>query len=611
MGRRFTKPGRKIMDGMKKCKPINLFCKGLSSLKNAGFKITWYKVKNKINHYSRIRNIAKTLVLTQEERAVQEKTVFDKNIKFSILVPLYNTPIKFLEEMIASVIGQTYSNWELCLADGSDDKHSEVGKYVKKIRAKDKRIKYVKLKQNLGISENTNACIDMASGDYIGLFDHDDILHPSALFENMKVICKENADFIYTDEATFESPNLNKIITAHFKPDYAIDNLRANNYICHFSVFSRELLNCVGKFRKEYDGSQDHDMVLRLTANARKIVHIPRILYYWRSHPLSVAADINSKTYAIDAGKRAVRESIIKSGYECEVESSRAFPTIYRIKYKIKSYDKVSIIIPNKNHVTDLKKCIDSILNLTTYSDYEIIIVDNGSDDNELLEYYDELKKDDRFVICSLDIPFNYSKLNNYAVTKASGKYYILLNNEVEIITPEWIEELLMYVQRDDVGAAGAMLYFPNNTIQHAGVILGLGGIAGHCFDKVPRNHLGYMGRLCYAQDMSAVTAACMMVKASVYKEVGGLDESFDVAYNDVDFCLKIRKAGYNIVWTPYAEAYHHESLSRGLDDTPEKKSRFASEVERFREKWGKELEAGDPYYNPNLTLTRSDFFPK
>lgn len=611
---KITFPARKMFDGikwlLKKNKVTRLFCKGLLSLKRVGIKQTWKKVKGKLSPNSKIKYIAASYNISKEERRAEENTKFDRRIKISVLVPLYNTPINFLQEMIASVVAQTYSDWELCLADGSDDKHKDVGKFVGKIAAKDQRIRYKKLEKNLGISENTNACIAMASGDYIALFDHDDVLHPSAFFEVMKAICEKNADFVYTDEATFESPNLNKIITAHFKPDFAPDNLRANNYICHLSVFERALLDKVGGFRKEYDGSQDHDMLLRLTSAAKNVVHIPKILYYWRSHAMSVAMDIGSKSYAVDAGKRAVHDYIASTGYEVKVESSIACPTIYKFDYEIKKCDKVSIIIPNKDHFADLKKCVNSILYKTTYVNYEIVIVDNGSSDKMLFEYYDKLRSDERFTICSLDIEFNYSGLNNYAATFASGKYYILLNNDIEIITPDWIEQMLMYCQRDDVAAVGAKLYYPNNKIQHAGIVLKLGEdrVAGHAFYNCLRTDIGYMGKLWYAQDVSAVTAACMMVKSEVYNEVGGLDENLKVAYNDVDLCMKIRKAGYLIVWTPYAEAYHHESKSRGTDVSLEKQQRFLNEVEMFRKKWADELDAGDPYYNPNLSLDKSDY---
>ncbi len=611
---KMTKPLRAVLDLIKKLLrkilPIALMKKTWRCYKENGFKYALQKIKDRFAHRQNFSAAMRPLY-TPEELEAQRQYKFSKDIKISILVPLYNTPEQFLHEMIRSVLDQTYSNWELCLADGSDQKHAEVKSICKKYASIDQRIKYRKLEKNLGISENTNACIDLSTGDYIALFDHDDLLHPAALYDVMVEICENGADFVYTDEATFESPNVKKIITVHCKPDFAIDNLRANNYICHLSVFSREVLEKAGKFRHEYDGSQDHDMILRLTENAKKIVHIPKILYLWRSHPMSVAMDINSKTYAIDAGKRAVRDSIRRAGYDAVVESSRAFPTIYRVKYALKSTPLVSIIIPNKNHKDDLQKCIDSILALSTYPNYEIVIVDNGSTNEDLFDYYKQLQKKSNIKVTSLDIPFNYSKLNNHAAELASGEYYILLNNDIEIITPAWIEEMLMYAQRNDVGAVGAMLYYDDNTIQHAGVILRLGAqrIAGHAFNKVPKQDLGYMGRLCYAQNMSAVTAACMMVKASVYREVGGFDEKLLVAYNDIDFCLKIREKGYLIVWTPHAEAYHYESKTRGYEDeSPEKRERFMREVALFETKWKDVLSKSDPYYNPNFSLDTSTF---
>lgn len=607
---KITKPFRVLFDIIKYPFKHGFVLKARKFFKiwrEQGFKSACKKVARK---RAEARTIL-TPLYTPEELDAQKNVKFERDIKFSILVPLYNTPEKFLCEMIDSVVAQTYGNWELCLADGSDSSHDYVETVVQKYIKNDSRIVYKRLEKNLGISENTNACIDMSTGNFIALFDHDDILHPAALYNIMIEICENNADYIYTDEATFESPNINKIITVHHKPDYAPDTLRANNYICHFSAFSRELLDKAGRFRHEFDGSQDHDLILRLTEKAKNVCHIPKVLYWWRSHPMSVAMDINSKTYAIDAGKRAVLESVRRAGYDAVVESSRAFPTIYRIKYTLKSEPKVSIIIPNKNHHEDLRTCISSIISLSTYKNYEIVIVDNGSDEQETLNYYDIIAEKYGVKICHLDIEFNYSKLNNFAVSHASGDYYILLNNDIEIISPEWIEEMLMYAQRDDVGAVGAMLYYPDNTIQHAGVIMRLGAqrIAGHAFHKAHRVDVGYMGRLCYSQNMSAVTAACMMVKASVFKEINGFDEGLAVAYNDVDLCAKIRKAGYLIVWTPYAEAYHYESKSRGYEDaSPEKRARFEKEVEYFKEKWHDLLEKSDPYYNPNFTLDSSDF---
>lgn len=550
--------------------------------------------------------------IDEQELAMQRKASFPRDITISILVPLYNTPEPFLKEMIDSVTAQTYGGWELCLADGSDAQHADVGEYCQARSKEEPRIKYRRLSHNGGISENTNACIDMATGEYIALFDHDDLLVPSALYEVMKAICEQGADYVYTDEATFRSPDRTKIITAHFKPDFAPDNLRANNYICHLSVFARDVLTAAGPFNKEYDGSQDHEMIMRLTEHAKRIVHVPKILYLWRSHPHSTAADIGAKTYAIDAGKRAVRDQAARQGMTAEVESSRAFPTIYRIKYDIPEKKRVSIIICTRDHLEDLRKCVDSILEKTTWPDYEIVIVDNGSKDPTLFDWYEQMKKrlPGRFVVGSMDEPFNYPRLNNFGATLASGEYLLLLNNDTAVITTAWIEEMMMYVQRKDVAAAGAMLYYADHTIQHAGIILGLGAdcIAGHVFSKEPAECVGYMGRACYAQDMTAVTAACMLTKAAVWRELHGMDEQLAVAFNDVDYCMRARKAGYLVVWTPFAELYHDESKSRGADTTGEKAQRLKAEAELFKQRWAAELQAGDPYYNPNFSLDYTDF---
>ncbi|MDE6895545.1 MAG: glycosyltransferase, partial [Lachnospiraceae bacterium] len=374
--------------------------------------------------------------------------VFSKDLKISVLVPLYNTPEKFLREMIDSVKAQTYRNWELCLADGSDEKHGDVGRICLEYQKEDRRILYQKIEKNLGISGNTNVCFSMATGDFIGLFDHDDVMHPSLLYECMKVICEKDADYVYTDEATFTSPNLDDLIVLHFKPDYSPDNLRANNYICHFSVFDEKLLERSGLFRPEYDGSQDHDMILRLTEEAKNVQHIPKILYYWRSHPASVAADINSKTYAIDAAKRAVHDHMRDYyGIEVEVESTRAFPTIFQVKYPISGQPLVSIVIPNKDHTADLKRCIESVLNRSTWKHLEIIVVENNSCEQSIRDYYRELEQTPRVQVVTYEGEFNYSRINNYGVTFTKGDYLLFLNKDTEVITPDWIEQLLMYAQ--------------------------------------------------------------------------------------------------------------------------------------------------------------------
>lgn len=569
-----------------------------------------------------------TASFPDETRAKQEReTVFPNMVKISILVPLYNTPMNFLEEMIGSVTWQTYQNWELCLADGSDDAHIEVGEYCKKLAKDDSRIRYQKLEKNDGISGNTNECLKLATGDYIGLFDHDDILHPSVLYEYVKVINEQNADYIYCDETTFKDGSVDKMITLHFKPDYAIDNLRANNYICHFSCFKKDLLDGMELFRKQFDGSQDHDMILRLTDKAKNVVHVPKLLYYWRSHAGSVASDISAKSYAIEAARGAVADHLRSHGYEhFKITSTRAFETIFKISYEIIGNPKISVVIANKDHVGDLRRCITSILEKSTYDNYEIVVVENNSETTEIFEYYNELTgdkfdkamkhgemavSDDEIIkIVKYEGEFNYSAINNLGVEKTEGEYILLLNNDTEVITVNWMEELLMYAQREDVGAVGGKLFYGNKTIQHAGVVIGLGAhrTAGHTHYGQSRENLGYMGRLCYTQNATAVTGACLMVKKSLYEKVGGLDTGFAVSLNDVDFCLKLRKEGYLNVFTPFAELYHFESISRGLDDSGEKAQRYNRESEVFRNKWKEELTKGDPYYNPNFSLDRSDY---
>lgn len=593
-------------------------------------------INKSVNLYRRVRNIGGVRGLKQklaykkrekeakeyygtksfpndEQRKFEESYQFEKRPLFSILVPLYNTDDTMLREMIGSVIWQTYSNWELCLADGSDEKHSYVKETVDSF--KDSRIKYMRLEKNEGISGNTNHCLSLATGDYIGLFDHDDILHPSALFEYAKVINEQDADYIYCDETTFKSGNINHMLTMHFKPDYAVDNLRANNYICHFSVFKRTLLEGTELFRSKFDGSQDHDMILRLTDKAEKIVHVPRLLYYWRCHAASVASNISAKEYAIDAAKGAVADHLRKHGYtDFRITSTRAFETIFKIRYKIEGSPLITIVIPNKDHAADLKRCVTSILDKSTYTNFEIIIVENNSTEEKTFELYKELEElSEKITVKKFEGEFNYSAVNNFGVSFAKGDYVLLLNNDTEVITLNWLEEMLMYAQREDVGAVGAKLYYADKTIQHAGVVIGLGAhrTAGHSHYKMPKENLGYMGRLCYTQDVTAVTGACLMVKKSLWDELNGLDTEFMISLNDVDFCLRLRKKGYLNVFTPFAELYHYESVSRGLDDKGEKAERYNKESELFRNKWKEELDKGDPYYNVNFTLDRSDFSVK
>lgn len=580
------------------------------NLKDFGFGYTARKVIRVLLERTKLGKFFRRPLFTRRQLRRQRQYRFPEEKTFSIVVPLFNTPPRSLKKMIQSVLDQTYGNWELCMADGSDGEHSEVEKICRKYAKKDSRVRYKKLEKNLGISGNTNACLDMATGEYIGLFDHDDLLHPAALFEVMRTICETGAEFLYTDENTFHN-RPRDAYCPHYKPDYAPDTLRSYNYICHFSVFSRELLDKVGGFRSQFDGSQDYDLILRLTEQAKKVTHIPEILYYWRAHRNSVAENIGAKPYTLDAARRALAEHLARVGLTGDVEDGM-IPSTYRIRYAIEGEPLVSIIIPNKDHTETLKTCIDSIRKLSTYSNFEIVIVENNSTEEETFAYYSELEAQGAAQAITWDGPFNYSAINNYGISqKAQGEYYLLLNNDVEVLSPDWIQEMLMYAQRKEVGAVGAMLYYPDDTIQHAGVIVGLGGVAGHSHKNYSKGHPGYAYRLKIPQNYSAVTAACIMLPKHVWEEVGGLDESFAVAFNDVDLCMRIRKAGYLIVWTPYAELYHYESKSRGTEDTPEKRQRFVGEVKRFQARWEKELAAGDPYYNPNLTLDREDFSPK
>lgn len=569
------------------------------------------KMKYKANERKAMCHYGTESFPDDAERERQKNTVFDCMVKVSVLTPLWNTPENFLREMIESVQAQTYQNWELCLADGSDDAHAYVGEICREYAAKDSRIVYKKLEKNGGIAENTNRCLEMATGEFVAPFDHDDLLHPCVLYEYVKVINEKDADYIYCDEATFKNGDVNQMITMHFKPDYAIDNLRANNYICHFSMFDKKLLEGTELYRTKFDGSQDHDMILRLTDKARNVVHVPKLLYYWRQHAGSVSSGVEAKPYVVESARGAVADHLRRHGFaNFKITSTRAFETIFKITYEIIGEPKISIIIPNKDHVEDLRRCITSIIEKSTYDNYEIIVVENNSETREIFAYYEELANNPAVKIITYKGDFNYSAINNLGVSEASGEYVLLLNNDIQIITVNWMEELLMYAQRPDVGAVGAKLYYPDKTIQHAGVVIGLGAhrTAGHVHYRQKRENLGYMGRLCYAQNMSAVTGACLLVKKALYEEAGGLDESFAVSLNDVDFCLKLRRLGYLNVFTPFAEAYHYESASRGSDMTGEAAARYNAESARFREKWKAELEAGDPYYNPNFSLDKSDF---
>lgn len=549
----------------------------------------------------------KQKAVTKKELKKQKNTVFPIQPKISIVVPLYKTPEEYLKKMITSVEKQSYTNWELCLSDGSGDS-SPLTDILKNYIKRDSRIKVVSNKTALQISDNTNKALEVATGDWIAFMDHDDELTPDALYECIKAINKDSEiDMIYSDEDKV-SMNGKEFFQPHFKSDFNIDMLRGTNYFCHFTVVKRELYQQAGKLRGEFDGAQDYDFVLRCVEHAKKVKHIAKVLYHWRAHRDSTAENPESKLYAFEAGKRAVQAHYDRVGIRAKVTSTK-YLGIYRSKYDFDERPLVSIIIPNKDHIEDLDKCISSINQKGTYKNIEFIIVENNSEKKETFDYYNVLKqKNPKVRIVTWDGPFNYSSINNFGVTFAKGDFYLFLNNDTEIINEDCLEELLGYCRRSDVGAVGARLFYKDGTIQHAGVVVGMQGVAGHEAAGEPNEFPGYFGRTIIARDCSAVTAACIMVKRKVFEEVGGFNPELAVAFNDIDFCLKVRKAGYLILYNPYAELYHYESKSRGQEDTEEKIRRFQREIEIFHERWYDFLLKGDPYYNSNLTLAETNF---
>ena len=567
---------------------------------------------------------------TEKELQEQRKNPPEHGPLISIVVPVYRTPEIYLREMMESVMEQTYGNWELCLADASPrgeqlrqdlkkikgrktrdavmkipDGDTELTSVIREYQLKDSRIRYEILKENKSIAENSNAAMEMAMGDFVGLLDHDDTLEPNALYEVARKICEDDrVDVVYTDEDKINSKGT-KHLTPNMKPDFNLDLLRSNNYICHLFVVRRILMEKVGGFRKEFDGAQDYDFILRCTEEAEKIAHVHKVLYHWRTHEKSTSDNPESKIYAFHAGRRAVEAHLQRLGIQAEVEETCDLG-YYRVKYPVTGSPMVSILIPNKDQLQTLKKCLKSIWEKTEYTNYEILIIENNSTEKETFEFYKKIDGRHHVRVLYWDKEFNYSAINNFGAAQAKGEYLLLLNNDTEVITKGWMKELLSHCQRPEVGMVGAKLYFPDNTIQSAGTIIGMGGMADHAFVNMDRKKSGYMHRASIQVDMSGVTAACAMVKRSVYEEVHGLEEKLTVAFNDVDLGLKIVTAGYLIVFDPYAELYHYESKSRGIND--EKKERHAREVKYTQEKWADFLAAGDPCYNQNLTLAKHNF---
>lgn len=528
--------------------------------------------------------------------------------KISIITPVWNTEEKHLRLAIESVLNQIYDNWELCIVDGGSTK-LHVNKILKEYTEMDNRIRVKFLPENLGIAGNSNQALAMATGEFAGFLDHDDELTPFALYEVIKLLNDNpGLDFIYSDEDKIDEGG-NKS-GPFFKPDWSPDMFLSANYLCHFSVIRRVLIDDVGRFRKGYEGSQDYDLFLRILERtcAERIAHIPKILYHWRTTTTSVASSPNAKPYAYTSAKKALKDAMARRKIEIDAINEGMWIGSYRIKYRIVDNPKISVIIPNKDKIDVLKTCIESILDKTLYDNYEIFVVDSNSEEEGTFVYYDKIKTNSKIKLLYFNKPFNFSAINNYAVSEVDSEYILFLNSDTEVITPEWLNALLEMAQRSEVGAVGARLLYPDNTIQHAGLITGLGGVAGHAHKRLLASNPGYFGRAQIIQNLTAVTGACLLTKKSIFVDVGGLDEkNLAIAFNDVDYCLKLRQKGYLVVYTPFATLYHHESLYRWYEDTPEKRKRFAGEVTYMKKKWGRILD-NDPYYNPNLTLDKEDF---
>ena len=562
----------------------------------------------------RARYLPAKKVLEAQKAEMAGKTAADCGLPtISILTPLYNTPEKYLREFLDSFVNQTAPNGQLCLADASDAEHADVKRIAEEYQTKYQRIVYKKI-ENKGIAANTNAAAELAAGEYLALADHDDILAPHALYTMGKAILQlrqrgEPDGFLYSDEALF-SKSIQRPMVAHFKPDYAPDYLLCCNYICHLAVFRKALWDAIGGERPECDGSQDHDLFLRLAEKTGGAAHVPQVLYYWRVHAGSTSGGADAKPYVAAAAKKALADHLACTGRTGTVEDG-LFPSTYRVKWDIVGEPKVSILIPNKDHTGDLEKCLHSIWTKTSWENFEVIVIENNSTDPATFAYYEEARKryDGLKVVTYPEKGFNFSAINNFGAQFADGEHLLLLNNDIEVLSHDFLRELLSYSQRPDVGAVGAKLYYPDDTIQHAGVLMGINGSAGHSHKSYPRTAVGDMYRLVTTQDYMAVTGACLMTKTALYRANGGLDEEkFAVAYNDVDYCLKLWQRGLLNVYTPRAEAYHYESKSRGLDTLSENAKRYEREKANFYAKYKQYIDNYDPYYNPHFNNLFENF---
>ena len=563
--------------------------------------LIWLKKKLTGNEYADYDTWLRIMRVSRQELFAQRKTKFSYAPKFSVVVPLYHTPAKFLKDLVRSMMYQSYANWELCLVNASpEDVH--LTSLLENWAMRDKRIRVIRLEKNLGIAQNTNAGIAASTGEFIAFLDHDDFLEPDALFCYADALNKDKTiDVFYSDEDKTDEYAAHYFYP-HFKSDFNIDLLHANNYMCHFLAVRKSLVDTVGGLNEKFDGAQDYDFVLRLTEHTKKIYHCPRILYHWRCSNQSTAANQGNKMYAIHAGKAALNAHYKRLGWNARAQEG-AVDGWYQTKFTLKEEPLVSILIPNKDHTDDLDVCLNSFFERADYQNYEFIIIENNSVLPETFAYYEKIEKEhDNVKVVYWEAGFNYSAINNFGFKFAKGDYIMLLNNDVELITPDIFQSMLGFCMRPEVGIVGAKLLYNDHTVQHAGVLVGAGGLADHVFKGIHEDDPGYMGRAISSQDVSAVTAACLLVKRSVYEEVGGLEDEFQVAFNDVDFCLKVRKAGYLIVYDADVKLFHYESKSRGMEDTTERFIRFGNEMMLLNSKWDILSTFVDPYYNPNLS---------
>ena len=563
--------------------------------------LVWLKKKLTRNEYADYDTWLRIMRVSRQELFAQRKTKFSYAPKFSVVVPLYHTPAKFLKDLVRSMMYQSYANWELCLVNASpEDVH--LTSLLENWAMRDKRIRVIRLEKNLGIAQNTNAGIEASTGEFIAFLDHDDFLEPDALFCYVDALNKDKTiDVFYSDEDKTDEYAAHYFYP-HFKSDFNIDLLHANNYMCHFLAVRKSLVDTVGGLNEKFDGAQDYDFVLRLTENTKKIYHCPRILYHWRCSNQSTAASQGNKMYAIHAGKAALNAHYKRIGWNARAQEG-AVDGWYQTKFTLKEEPLVSILIPNKDHTDELDVSLNSFFERADYQNYEFIIIENNSVLPETFAYYEKIEKEhDNVKVVYWEAGFNYSAINNFGFKFAKGDYIMLLNNDVELITPDIFQSMLGFCMRPEVGIVGAKLLYNDHTVQHAGVLVGAGGLADHVFKGIHEDDPGYMGRAISSQDVSAVTAACLLVKRSVYEEVGGLEEEFQVAFNDVDFCLKVRKAGYLIVYDADVKLFHYESKSRGMEDTTDRFIRFGNEMMLLNSKWDILSTFVDPYYNPNLS---------